>query len=140
MLLSANLLTNVQTVNSFQFTSQITLNQGDTQNIYIQLKDASQNTLMGGWNPSGLRYMPAPNSTVTVGLTNIDDALSIVGRPSTQPYPTSDPSIWYMPLLASDSGLCGTCDLIITLIQNGVQSTARIPAAVLIICNANCGC
>lgn len=133
------MLNGLQNVNAFCYTPQVTLNQGDTALIAFQLTDASINTALKGFNPPGLRFMPAVGATMTATLTNLDEGLAINARPCAQPYPTQDPSIWTLPLQASDM-IVGTCDLIITLVQNGIVSSARIPAAVLIQSLTGCGC
>lgn len=130
MLLSARMLNAVSGVNAFEYAEAAQFNQGDTVNVYFQLIDASLDTAMKGFSPSGRRFMPAVGATLSATLTNINDAKQVV-RAAVQAFPTADPSIWYVALTAADT-ISGTCDLIVKLTQGGIVTTGRLPAAVLI--------
>ena len=117
MLLSCRFLNDVQNVNSFRYTDAIEFYTGDLQNVYIQLIDASVDTSAQGFNPSGRRYMPAAGSQLRVTLQNVDD-LKVVYRAGVQAYPTTDPSIWYIPILPSDP-LTGTITISAQLVETG---------------------
>ncbi len=129
MLLAARMLNNVQSVNSFDWTSQVEFTQGDQVDIYFQLVDATLDKAVGKFSPSGRRYVPAAGATLTVKLDNIDDNVAIT-RPASQPF-SQDGSIWKVTILSSDV-LMGTCALALTLLEGAKQTRGRVEAAVLI--------
>ena len=131
MLLSARMLGSVSSVNSFTYEDTVEFMQGDTIDVFFQLVDASKNRPIQNWKPAGFRYMPASGATLSCRLDNIDDGTAVV-RAANQPFPTSDPSIWKVSVLASDSLLRGTCALVLDLNQGGVHTYARVEGAVLI--------
>lgn len=133
MLLSARMLNAVANVNTFEYASQAQWNQGDTLNVYFQLVDAS---LDRNASPSGRRYMPASGATLSVTLTNIDDDVQIT-RAATQAFPTSDPSIWYVSVLATDT-ISGTVGLKLALNQGGVITNGYLQSAILIPVAGGC--
>lgn len=129
MLLGAHLLTAVSTVNSFDYTTAVEASKGDAFDVYLRLVDKERHRADQGYEPAGLRYVPAAGATLTVEFMSIDDAKRFV-RVATQPFP-GDPSIWRVPVLASDP-LRGTVDLKVTLTESGVIRTFRIQAALLV--------
>lgn len=131
MLLSARMLNAVTSVNDFEYADAAEFVQGDTVDVYFQLVDASKDRPIQNWKPAGRRFMPASGATVKVRLDNIDDNTAI-SRFAVQAFPTSDPSIWKVSVLASDSLLRGTCALVLDLNQGGVHTYARVEGAVLI--------
>ena len=100
MLLSARVLKNLTTVNSFEYDDTIQWMEGDSLTLYFQLIDAELDLSAKGWNPSGRRYVPPATTTLTVVLENIDTGKTIT-RVATQPF-TGDLSIWSIPILATD--------------------------------------
>lgn len=138
MRLSARFLNDVASVNSYEAVANIEINQGDAQNLYIQLVDLSVDRVEQGFNPSGRRYMPAVGATMTCTLTNTDtgpstditetmaprlnpSAPSQVVRAGAQPFP-QDASIWAIPLLNTDP-LNGTVNLTFTLTEGAKTTT-----------------
>jgi hypothetical protein len=107
MVLSAKILTDVNSVNSFEFVERLQVVEGDAFSLYLQLADSSK----------GLRYVPAVGSTLTVVLDNID-ANKKVSRSATQPY-SGDGSIWSVSVLSSDPILAGTVHVKLTLVESG---------------------
>jgi hypothetical protein len=101
MLLSARVLKNLTTVNSFEHDETVQWMEGDSLTLHIQLLDAELDTDHEGFYPPGRRYMPVATSTLTVVLENVDDARKVT-RVATQPYATLDPSIWAVTILATD--------------------------------------
>ena len=73
-----------------------------------------------GWNPPGRRYMPASGATLQVTFLSLDSNKQ-VARTATQPFPTSDPSIWRVQMLSTD-GLVGTVNVLLTLTE-GIMVT-----------------
>ena len=108
MLLSARFLNDVASVNSFEAASALELFAGDDQTFYFQIVDLSLDRSDQGFSPQGRRYMPVTGATLYVTLINVDDA-KVVRRYASQPF-TQDPSIWAIPLPASDP-LKGTVNL-----------------------------
>lgn len=129
MLLSARILSQISSVNSFEYADNAQWNAGDTVTLTIQLVDMTQNPASQGFYPAGIRYMAATGATLSVTLTNIDSAVQIQ-RYATQPY-AQDPSIWQISILPSDA-IRGTCDLVINLNESGKVTAGRVKAAVLI--------
>ena len=115
MLLNCRFLNDVQGVNSFSYIAQAEMYQGDTQDLYIQLTDASLDTTAQSFNPPGRRYCPPSGTTLSVTFKNIDDAKAVV-RAAVQAFPTLDASIWYIPLLGTDP-LSGTVMMSVTLTE-----------------------
>jgi hypothetical protein len=130
MYLSARMLENVVNVNSFDQVLQVRFSEGDSPNIYFSLIDLNQDLPQQGFSPSGRRYVPVANSSVSVVLDNIDDARKVT-RSATQPYPTTDPSIWCVQLTPSDT-VRGTVSMKLTLIEPSPLRTlhAYVPAAI----------
>ncbi len=120
MLLSCRFLADVAGVNSFQSVAQAEMYAGDTQNLYIQLIDASLDRTEQGFVPAGRRFCPAAGATLSVKFKSLDDA-KVVTRSAVQAYPTLDASIWYIPILATDP-LSGTITMEATLTQAGIPT------------------
>lgn len=119
MLLSCRFLNAVKDVNTFEYADAIEYYQGDQQQLFIQLVDASLDKTREGFNPPGRRYMPAAPANLFVTFRNIND-VKVVRRAGVQAFPTSDPSIWSIPILSSDP-LDGTISMTVELYEpNGV--------------------
>ena len=129
MLLGAHLLTAVSTVNSFDYATAVEASQGDAFDVYLRLVDRERHRAEQGYEPAGLRYVPAAGATMTVEFVSIDNAKRFT-RVATQPFP-GDPSIWKAAVLASDP-VRGTVDLKVALTEAGVTRTFRLQAAVLV--------
>ena len=114
MLLSARVLKDVSSVNSFQHDLNLSWTQGDALDVYIQLLDASLDRADQGFNPGGRRFCPAAASTLSVVLENLDDAKKIT-RMATQPF-AGDASIWKLVINASDK-IQGTPQMRLTLTE-----------------------
>jgi hypothetical protein len=124
MLLGARFLQDVGSVNSWCYALQSPpqWTQGDTVDLYFQLLDTTKETAVSGFKPAGRRYCAAANSSLSVTLTNIDDALQLT-RSCTQPF-VNDSSIWMLSILASD-GIQGSTAMVLTLNENGVITRGR---------------
>jgi hypothetical protein len=119
MLLSCRFLNAVKDVNTFEYTDAVEYYQGDQQTLFFQLVDESLDRTSEGFNPSGRRYMPAAPATMFVTFRNINN-VKVVYRAGVQAFPTSDPSIWSVPILSSDP-LNGTISVSVQLFEpNGV--------------------
>ena len=105
-------LDNVDDVNTFDTVQQIEGAAECAQMLYFQLIDASKRPASLGFYPAGFRYIPPALSTLTVEFCNIDSAERFV-RYAQQPFP-QDPSIWRVPVLATDPTR-GTVSLRFTL-------------------------
>ena len=101
MLLTARILNGLANVNTFEYGQNFQMTAGEQQDVYFQLVDGAKNPPTQYFFPQGLRYMPAAGSTLQCVLASIDDGSSVT-RYASQPFPTSDPSIWKLTLLSSD--------------------------------------
>lgn len=119
MILSARFLESVCSVNSFDYAGNtIEFTQGDVITVYFQLVDKSLDKKL---DPPFKRYMPNATSTLSVVVESIDDAKKIT-RSATQPFATSDPSIWALRFLATDT-IRGTCSMRLTLSEGTTTVT-----------------
>ena len=100
MRLSIAPLQDVQQVNDYVYATEVQSTAGDPVDLYFQLSDAEKNLGAHGYNPSGLRYMPVAGSTLQVVFLNINTRKQFA-RFATQPF-AQDPSIWKVPVLATD--------------------------------------
>lgn len=125
MLLGARFLASVSSANSFNYLldapPQWTV--GETVDVYFQLVDATQDLASQGYKPAGRRYCPASGATLTATLTNIDDAKALT-RSCSQPFPTVDPSIWKLSVVAADS-IVGSTTFLLTLNEGGRLTYGR---------------
>ncbi len=129
MLLSARILNNCTSVNSWDWAEEAQFTQGDTADIYFMLVDATRDKAVNHFEPAGRRYVPAAGATMSCIVENINDAVRIV-RAAVQPF-AQDPSIWKLSILGTDT-ILGTCALALTLNESGKLTRGRIEAAVLI--------
>lgn len=131
MQLSCRFLNNVISANSFEYADAVEFSEGDTLSVFIQLIDVSLDKQAAGFSPPGRRYMPAAGASLRVTLQNVNDS-QVVNRTAVQAFPTSDPSIWSIPVLASDP-FKGTVTIAATLVEpNGVyHSFANVKGIML---------
>lgn len=125
MLLSARFLSGVASVNLYEVTHPLEMSAGDPVTVFLQLVDAS---LDRSGDFPGRRYVPAAGSTLQVVLVNVDGSKSITKNAS-QPYPTSDPSIWTFSIAASDA-VRGTVTVQLVLTEGSVVRRGLLPAAI----------
>lgn len=135
MLLSARILRDCVSVNSFEYADSAQFTQGDTVDVYFQLIDSSLDTASENFIPAGRRYMPASGATLSVVVENIDDAKKIT-RTATQPF-VNDSSIWKLSLISSDT-ISGTANLRLTLTEGPKVTRGLLKNAFRIQGNTNC--
>lgn len=114
MLLSAQMLKDVQSVNSFEPDVQLSWTEGDVVDIYFRLIDLTLDRADQGFSPAGRRYVPAAGATLSVSIENVDDAKKIT-RLATQPF-ANDGSIWKLSMLSTDT-IRGTPQMRLTLTE-----------------------
>jgi len=114
MHLSARVLKDVQSVNSFEADTELSWTEGDTLDIHLQLIDVSLDRALQGFQPEGRRYVPNAGATLSCVIENIDDAKKIT-RLASQPF-ANDGSIWRLSILATDV-IRGTPQLRLTLTE-----------------------
>lgn len=114
MLLSAQMLKDVQSVNSFEPDSQLSWTEGDVVDIYFRLVDMTLDRADQGFSHPGRRYVPALGATLNVAIENVDDAKKI-SRLATQPF-SNDGSIWKLSMLSTDT-IRGTPQMRLTLTE-----------------------
>lgn len=129
MVLSVRVLSDVTSVNSYEYVDRGSWTKGDTTTLYIQLIDATKDRAERGFVPAGRRYCPASGATLTVTIDSLDSAKKITNRVATQPYPTLDPSIWAVAITSADT-IQGTCAIRVTLTQSGVVTKGSKEAAI----------
>lgn len=120
MVLSYKFLNNVKDVNTFDEVEEITLLRGNPSTLYFRLVQTQAST-----DPSlcensvQRRYIPAAGSTVTMYFEHID-VCKCFNRTAIQPFPTQDPSIWSIQIMAQDIFQPNSSIIIFT--ENNVQS------------------
>jgi hypothetical protein len=114
MHLSARVLKDVQSVNSFEPDTELSWTEGDTLDVHLQLIDVSLDRALQGFQPEGRRYVPTAGATLSCVIENIDDAKKIT-RLATQPF-ANDGSIWRLNILSTDV-IRGTPQLRLTLTE-----------------------
>lgn len=116
MRLGAIFLLDCLSVNSFRESEHVEFNQGDTIDIYFQLRDMSVQSVWEGYKNPGRRYMPIDGATLSVLIDTMDqlDAIPLT-KAATQPF-VQDPSIWKFTVLATDP-VRGTKRLKLTLTE-----------------------
>lgn len=129
MLLSARFLVDVGGVNSYREVSTIRMTEGDTLDVYLQLRDVSVNLATEGFVPPGRRYVPTAPSALQVYVENLDTTKKSV-KICTQPYAT-DPSIWKFTILPTDE-VKGTCVLKLILTEGTKVTRGMVQPAILV--------
>ena len=127
LFLSARMLNGVTDVNTFSYTDSVAMSEGDSGSVYFVLLDASKDVREQGYNPSGRRYVPAPDSMLVVTFENPREE-RVITRPATQAFPTADGSIWEVQLLPSDT-LRGTIRMSLTLTEGSKVTRGVVDAA-----------
>jgi len=126
MRINAKIIKNVADVNQWEYANVAYVQEGQSNEIYIQLVDldkthsAEKSTALPEFP---LRYMPQGTVvTLTATFPNIDsdEQFTITGA---QPF-ADDKSIWRLPLTATDIPASG--NFIITLTEDGVEKTFLI--------------
>lgn len=135
MLLSARILRDCASVNSFEYADSAQFTKGDVVDVYFQLIDASLDTASENFIPPGRRYMPVAGATLIAVAENIDDAIKIT-RTVSQPF-TNDPSIWKMSFFASDQ-IQGSANLRLTLTEGAKITKGLVKNAFRIQPDRNC--
>lgn len=128
MLLSARLLTDVASVNRYNYPAEgcVEFNEGDAPTIYFQLVDLSAHP---DGRPRGRRYMPAAGATLSVTMLSIDDGSTVVVSAS-QPY-ANDTSIWAFSLTSVQT-IPGTRAMKLALTESAVVTNGYVPQALVI--------
>lgn len=128
MQLTLRLLDDVQTVNSWEAVTEISVIAGDPQEIYVQLLDARKKACP---SDGPMRYMPAAGAELEVVLDSID-ADKKVTKAASQPF-ANDASIWRIQLTAIESAkLAGTVNLVFSLTEGTRVASGRLMARVLV--------
>ena len=134
MRLNVTPLDDVEDVNDFRYATEVKSTAGDAVELYFQLSDATKNLAQGGFNPSGLRYIPVIGSTLQVIVQNINNRKQF-NRWATQPF-ANDPSVWKLPILATDP-VSGTVSFKFVLTEpngaaGGITKTCSLQACFLV--------
>ena len=135
MRLSAKILKNVNSVNSWQFTSQCFMQEGSSNTLYIKLVDLDQVTGIvsekSTANPENpIRYISQANTVVaqaTFDSLDTDSQFTITGI---QPFSNYDKSIFKFELTANQIPNSG--NLIITLIEDNISRKFVVRNAIIV--------
>lgn len=131
MPLTVRILENLVNVNTYDYTNAHRMYAGTESSVYFQLVDPTKDRGDQGYKPEGRRYIPASGATMTVTLDSLDSSKKITDRTVVQPFPSSDPSIWQLELLTTDT-IVGTTNLRFTLTEGSVVKCGRLEAALVI--------
>ena len=119
------MLKNVQNVNSFEYSEQVKLRQGNASVIYFQLADQDQI----GSDGRPLRYMPESGASVSVTFSSITTAYTVT-KTATQPY-SNDTSIWCVSINTTDRIAQGNMTFQLTESSAGVRTGMILNAIVV---------
>jgi hypothetical protein len=122
-------LEDVQSVNDFEYATEVHAGRGDQFDFYFQLVDLEKMRAREGVTPPGLRYVPASGATLMATFLNVR-AASEFSRPATQPF-AQDPSIWRLSILSTDP-LLATVQLRLRLTEGSSIRTVVADAIILI--------
>lgn len=125
--LGAEVLVDVQNVNSFRYADNLIIFQGNTYSgLCFQLFDRQQqlgyfsDPFNQARDPIYLRYMPDPTKTPGLTLTFNDlNSANVITCIASQPYPT-DPSIWSINLSASQTAVMSGGNINGAYSENGI--------------------
>lgn len=126
MYLSARIITNVQSVNSYKEAADVRFRQGNPATLYIQLTDAEQTDV----DSHALRYMPASGASMTLTISALN-ANDVVTKAATQPF-ANDTSIWSMPITAAEAANLGSGNLTGSLTEGLVVRNFYIKNAIVV--------
>ena len=135
MILSAIMLNDVTSVNSWEFADSGQFTKGDTASVYFRLIDSTLDTSVRGFEPAGRRYIPATGATLQVVVNSIDD-LKKITRIAVNPFP-DDRSIWKLDFISSDT-ISGTANLQLTLTEGAVVRRGLVKNALRIQSQTGC--
>lgn len=132
MRLSAKILKNVNSVNSWVFTNQAFFHQDEANVLYIQLVDLEQsvdpsNEKSQAYPEKPIRYIPqgtAVGLEATFPSLDDDEKFTVTGI---QPF-AQDKSIWKFNISSSQSPSSGNVDF--KLIEDSVSKSFRVKNAV----------
>ncbi len=132
MLLSAQFLDSVGSVNDWTPIEFVQFSEGDPVTVYLSLVDLSKAGAVVPVAspvyvaPAARRYMPAVGATLQVIIQNIDDAKTYT-KTAVQAFATSDPSIWSFTISANDA-VTGTVNLTLVLTEGSVVRRGLVKA------------
>lgn len=129
MRLACRFLTDVNSVNSYQYASACQFTQGDAMTVTIQLVDETADRSEQGFCPAGRRYVADTGATLQVIMTSLDDSKKIT-RTATAPY-SGDQSIWQFQVLPTDK-VVGTVGLVLILTEGLRVTRGTVKSALLI--------
>ena len=124
MLLSARFLTDVASINSWEYADVIEFTEGDSITFYFQLIDLNKDKNIDGFVPAGKRYISASGAVLQCTIENLDDE-KIITRNATLAFPSDDRSIWKITILTSDK-IRGTANLRLKLTEGTTISSGLV--------------
>lgn len=127
MRLSGKMLINVEGVNSWKYSNQAYVSEGQQNDIYVRLvdlnKDPSITPVSNNLPENPMRYIPQ-GTVVTASMTfpSIDDS-QVITAVGSQPF-ADDKSIWKFTL--ADDQLPGSGYAKLTLVEDGSSKTVNL--------------
>lgn len=130
MRINAKILKNVANVNQWEYATEAYVQEGQTNEIYLQLVDLDK-THLGEKSKAlpdfPLRYMPqGAVNAIDVTFPNIDSTEEITVS-ATQPF-SDDKSIWKVTL--SSAQVPNSGNIIVKLTEDGVEKSFVVRSAV----------
>lgn len=119
MRLGAMMLADFCSANSFEYSRNIQMNEGNAQKVCIQLVDLNKVACSSGSGSLYLRYMPEAGSTLEIEIQSINDDNTITRIATQDP---TDPSIWCFDILPTDIIGSENIKLSLTEPSNGLKT------------------
>ena len=125
MRLGFEILSNVQSVNSFEEPISYTLYLGNPDTLYFRLVNLDEkDTNCGTYE----RWIPGSGDTATVQFNSIDSNKNL-SKVATQPFAADDRSIWSVAILPGDAIAFNS--MVVTLVSGG-QTYTLLPVTELV--------
>lgn len=129
MRLGIQLLDSSATLNRFKVVSVLTINQGETFDVFFQLVDQEQS----------IRYVPAVGATCLVEVPRLAEAFGTLSnqrvnsdfsirRGASNPFP-DDRSIWKLTLSTTETANLMSSNIRVTITEGSVVKIALMPQA-----------
>jgi len=133
MRLGINLLTSGTSLNTIKKVPTVTIYQGETFDLFIQLMDADQD---------GLRYVPDPAATVFVEIARLPEASGTLSnvrqindysvRRNAVAAFAGDSSVWKLSLTATETSKMMSSNIRVTVTEGSLKKIALLPQAIKI--------
>jgi len=131
VILSAKILTNVASVNQWNYCQEAQLFEGQANEFYLQLVDLSKNidigSAIGEISDHPIRYIPqGTRVSLKASFSSVDDTEEFEIN-ATQPF-SDDGSIWKIQIPSTQLPKSGNFQ--ITLTEDGISKTVNLKSAI----------